>query len=251
MLCDALLDVHCTTLPSRHPFESVDTNGQHNKLHLDSFRAGHDCVPAVPGHRGPPEVSVWALWVPVPIQCQPSTQCLASSSLLFLPQSQHIARSPAFPPCHPPLHSPLTPSWPRLLFLPLAPSIPFPEGFVVGCVRLLSSLSWAGNVFAFSPACLVAGLDSTHQARAQVGSGLVTPCLVVLVSMALWALRCAGATATSGGVQAVQYRMLERHWFRWCVLYEARASELWISLVLPCVRVLHLSLGLPVQRLAC
>lgn len=60
---------------------------------------------------------------------------------------------------------------------------------MVGCVRLLSSLSWAGNVFAFSPACLAPGLDSTRQARAQVGSGLATPCLVVLVSMALWAIR--------------------------------------------------------------
>ncbi len=60
---------------------------------------------------------------------------------------------------------------------------------IVSCMAFFSSLSWAGSLFAASPACLRSDLDSAQQAWAEVLGSLLVPCLVVLVSLGLWAVR--------------------------------------------------------------
>ncbi len=65
-------------------------------------------------------------------------------------------------------------------------------GAITACMSAFSSLTWAGDLLGFSPACLARDLDSGSQAAAQLLGGLLMPCVVVLLSLALWALRWAG-----------------------------------------------------------
>ncbi len=60
---------------------------------------------------------------------------------------------------------------------------------ITACTAVLSAVTWAGDWWGFSPACLVPGLDSAGQAWAQLLGGLLVPCIVALFCLLLWAIR--------------------------------------------------------------
>ncbi|KXZ45362.1 hypothetical protein GPECTOR_55g268 [Gonium pectorale] len=53
----------------------------------------------------------------------------------------------------------------------------------------LNAITGAENYVAYSPSCLLPRRDSAGQAEIQLLAGLITPCVVAVVSMAVWMLR--------------------------------------------------------------
>lgn len=56
-----------------------------------------------------------------------------------------------------------------------------------------STATGAEGTAAYAPSCLVPGAGPRMQARVDVAAGLAVPALVILLCMALWALRCVHA----------------------------------------------------------
>ncbi len=71
------------------------------------------------------------------------------------------------------------------------PPVDYPRT-ITAATAVLSALTWAGDWWGFSPACLLPNQDSAGQARLVLAGGLLVPCAVLLASLALWAVRCVG-----------------------------------------------------------
>ncbi len=69
------------------------------------------------------------------------------------------------------------------------PPVDYPRS-IVAATSIFSALTWAGDWWGFSPACLLPNQDSGGQARLLMAGGVLAPCLVMLASMAAWAVRC-------------------------------------------------------------
>lgn len=113
-------------------------------------------------------------------------------------QAEHVPRYAPYPLAEhvaSPLVGPAAPLPPQALIIHLQYfviiarlDVAYP-GAITACMSAFSSLTWAGDLLGFSPACLARDLDSGSQATAQLLGGLLMPCAVVLLSLALWALR--------------------------------------------------------------
>ncbi|KAG2444135.1 hypothetical protein HYH02_009075 [Chlamydomonas schloesseri] len=68
--------------------------------------------------------------------------------------------------------------------------IQYPDS-INGLAAILNALTGAGGAVVFSFSCLTTGADSWQQALSQLLGSLITPLVIITVSMAFWAIRCA------------------------------------------------------------
>ncbi len=77
----------------------------------------------------------------------------------------------------------------QYLVIVTRPPVDYPQT-VTAVAAVLSALTWAGDWWGFSPACLLPNQDSAGQAKLALAAGILVPCAVLLASLALWAVRC-------------------------------------------------------------